>query len=85
MWWGGEHPLFLMVWLSPEQNEIMHLRSQQKSVHDDNDSALRQLEVRQGREGGEWESLLSTRLTCQMISGGVSYLSRDCLLAWVTS
>ncbi|XP_020928187.1 coiled-coil domain-containing protein 63 isoform X2 [Sus scrofa] len=26
------------------QNEIMHLRSQQKSVHDDNDSALRQLE-----------------------------------------
>ena len=41
-----------MVWFSPEQNEMLRLRSQQKSSHDDSYSKLRELEVRAAWEGG---------------------------------
>lgn len=40
-----------MVPSSPEQNEIIRLRSQQKSSHDNSRSVLRQLEVRPGWAG----------------------------------
>nr|XP_011759910.1 coiled-coil domain-containing protein 63 [Macaca nemestrina] len=42
--WGGMSPLFLMVLFSSGQDEIILLRSQQQSSHDDSRSALRQLE-----------------------------------------
>lgn len=55
-----------MVWFSHVQDEIIFLRSQQKSSHDDNRSTLKQLEVRPGL-GETWESL----------SGGLSGGSQE--------
>lgn len=56
-----------MVWFSPEQDEIIFLRSQQKSSHDDNHSVLREMEVRPGWGGGTWEPLFVCQAVCVVV------------------
>ena len=73
-----------MVWLSPKQNEIALLQSQQKMSQDDNNFVLRQLEVRPGWGGRDTRVsiiCLSVRKPVSWFSGGVRRLPCDSLLA----
>ena len=76
--------LFLMVWFSPEQNEIMHLRSQQKSFYDDSHSILRELEVRPAWGGRDMGVSVVCLMACQLIVSR-SKMPVLWLLAWVMS
>ena len=55
-----------MVWFSPEQNEIMRLRSQQKSSHEDNHAILRELEVRPDCGGRDMGVSVVYLMACQL-------------------